>query len=62
MTAYKDRLQAGDYTPAPTPDDLEEATVADLKEQLSARGLPTTGNKADLIERLATPQAETNDE
>jgi hypothetical protein len=58
MTAYRDRLQAGDYAPAPSPDDLEEATIADLKAQLADKGLPTSGNKADLIERLATPPAD----
>jgi hypothetical protein len=61
MTAYRDRLQAGDYAPAPTPDDLEEATVADLKQQLADRGLSTSGNKADLIERLAQPNNDTNE-
>jgi hypothetical protein len=61
MTQYNQRLQAGDYTPPPNPDELEEATVADLKDQLSARGLPTSGNKQELIERLATPAAESNE-
>jgi hypothetical protein len=58
MTQYHDRLVAGDYSAPPSADELEEATVADLKDQLAARGLPTTGNKADLIERLATPPAD----
>jgi hypothetical protein len=62
MTAYRDRLAAGDYTPPPAPEDLEEATLVELREQLAARGLPTSGNKADLIERLATPAAEQNEE
>jgi hypothetical protein len=58
MTQYHDRLVNGDYNAPPSADELEEATVADLKNQLAARGLPTTGNKADLIERLATPPAD----
>jgi hypothetical protein len=58
MTQYHDRLVNGDYAPAPNADDLEEATLVELREQLSARGLPTSGNKADLIERLATPPAD----
>jgi hypothetical protein len=31
-------------------------TVPDLKAELSKRGLPTSGNKAELIERLAQPE------
>jgi hypothetical protein len=62
MTQYKQRLEAGEYAPPPSADELEEATVADLKEQLSARGLPTSGNKQELIDRLATPAAEQNAE
>jgi 3-methyladenine DNA glycosylase/8-oxoguanine DNA glycosylase len=58
MTAYHDRLTNGTYTPPPTADQLEEATVADLKAELAARDLPTSGTKAELIERLATPQTE----
>jgi hypothetical protein len=61
MTAYRDRLLAGDYAPAPSQADLEEATLVELREQLSARGLPTTGNKADLIERLATPSNDSSE-
>jgi hypothetical protein len=62
MTQYNQRLQAGEYAPPPTADELEEATVADLKEQLSARGLPTSGNKQELIDRLATPLADQDNE
>ena len=32
-------------------------TVAELRKELSDRGLPTTGTKSDLIERLATEAA-----
>jgi SAP domain len=31
---------------------LEEMTVVELKELLRAKGLPVSGKKADLIERL----------
>jgi hypothetical protein len=58
MTAYKDRLNAGHYQPTPTADQLEEQTVADLKAELNNRGLPTSGTKNELIERLATPTTE----
>jgi hypothetical protein len=48
------------------PLDLEEAlralTVAELKEQLSERGLAATGNKADLVQRLAAAMEEEEDE
>jgi TorA maturation chaperone TorD len=59
MTQYHQRLVAGDYAPAPSEADLEEATLVELREQLTARGLPTSGNKKELIDRLATPPAET---
>jgi hypothetical protein len=31
---------------------MEKFTVKELKEQLKAKGLKTTGNKEELIERL----------
>ena len=34
-------------------DDYESMTVAELKELLKEQGLPVSGKKADLIERLA---------
>ena len=34
-------------------DDYENMTVAELKELLKEQGLPVSGKKADLIERLA---------
>lgn len=39
--------------------DLGSMKKAELVEQAKAAGLDTTGNKADLVERLSTP--ETND-
>jgi hypothetical protein len=60
MTAYHQRLQAGEYTPAPTPDQLEDTTVNDLKQQLADRGLPTTGNKQELIDRLTQNENDSN--
>jgi hypothetical protein len=61
MTQYHQRLVNGEYAPPPSADELEDATVADLKKQLSDRGLPTSGNKQELIDRLATPASETNE-
>lgn len=58
MTAYRDRLNAGHYTAPPAAEDLEEATVADLKQQLADKGLPVSGNKQELIDRLADYNSE----
>ena len=58
MTAYRDRLNAGHYAAPPTADELEDNTVADLKQQLSDKGLPVSGNKQDLIDRLANADNE----
>ena len=55
MTAYRDRLEAGHYQPV-TPD----ATVAELKDQLKARDLPTSGSKDELLARLE-PATENDD-
>ena len=38
-------------------DDDDPRTLPELKAELQARGLPTTGRKADLIQRLAEPVA-----
>jgi hypothetical protein len=51
MTPYRDRLNAGEYLP-PVTVEPEETTVADLKAMLKERGLPTTGTKDELVERL----------
>jgi hypothetical protein len=40
-------------TPAPGQQIDNEATKADLQAELQQRGLPTSGNKAELTERLA---------
>jgi hypothetical protein len=69
MTTYRERLKAGHHTagnpiatttttteivtPAPGQQIDNEATKADLQAELSQRGLPTSGNKAELTERLA---------
>ncbi len=47
-TVYERNTQAGDKT-VPS----EELTKAELQAQLEARGLPTSGTKAELVERLA---------
>jgi len=39
-------------------DDLEALTVEELKEEARGRGLPVSGTKAELIERLQEPPAE----
>lgn len=36
-------------------DDEDPRTLPELKAELAERGLPTSGRKADLIERLAAP-------
>lgn len=36
----------------------EDQTVAELQSELTRRGLPTTGKKADLVERLEQADAE----
>jgi hypothetical protein len=69
MTTYRERLKAGHHTagqpvattttttavvtPAPGQQIDNEATKADLQAELQQRGLPTSGNKAELTERLA---------
>ncbi|MCI4392258.1 hypothetical protein PGIGA_G00144040 [Pangasianodon gigas] len=57
--------------PGPLPANLDEMKVAELKIELKLRGLPVSGTKTDLIERLkpyqecykvtSTQQTETND-
>ena len=61
MTQYKDRLEAGQYLPPPSADELEDSTIADLKAELSNRGLPVSGSKQELIDRLANASVEAND-
>ena len=40
------------------PEEETDLTVAELKEQLKQLGLPTSGNKAELIERLNEAQGD----
>jgi hypothetical protein len=58
MTPYRERLNAGEYLP-PVIVESEETTVADLKAMLKDRGLPTTGTKDELIERLSETDDDT---
>ena len=56
-------LEDGKYTAhkVEAPEELEgdpELTVAELKAQLKALDLPTTGNKTELIERLNEAQGD----
>ena len=48
MTPYRERMQAGHYSPVAE----EELTVDDLKGMLRERDLPVTGSKAELQARL----------
>jgi SAP domain len=59
---YLDFTDAGPGEPPPDvvdlpPDRYTSKTVAQLVEFLESRGLPTTGNKAELIERLEANDA-----
>lgn len=49
MTHYRDALDRGDYLP-PAP--AEEQTVDQLKQRLKDAGLPVSGTKDELIQRL----------
>lgn len=44
------------------PVDYSKMKVAELKEALQSKGLPASGNKADLIERLQTSEAIVEDD
>ncbi|KAJ8413629.1 hypothetical protein AAFF_G00081360 [Aldrovandia affinis] len=46
--------------PGPLPANLEEMKVAELKLELKSRGLPVSGTKTDLIERLRPHQEVSN--
>ncbi|KAG5854410.1 hypothetical protein ANANG_G00037540 [Anguilla anguilla] len=46
--------------PGPLPANLEEMKVAELKMELKLRGLPVSGTKTDLIERLRPHQEASN--
>ncbi|KAJ8246040.1 hypothetical protein GJAV_G00263000 [Gymnothorax javanicus] len=46
--------------PGPLPANLEEMKVAELKMELKLRGLPVSGTKTDLIERLRPYQQASN--
>ena len=45
-----------------TVDPYESTTVAELKEQLAERGLPVSGTKAELWERLQGADDESSDD
>jgi hypothetical protein len=69
VTTYRERLKAGHHTapdpvattttttsvvtPAPGEQVDNEATKAELQAALAERDLPTSGNKAELVDRLA---------
>jgi hypothetical protein len=55
------RNEDGTYvrnTQAAAPGGYEEMTKAELEAELEARGLPKTGNKAELVARLEEDDAE----
>ena len=56
MTTYRERLLAGHYDPVPSSPD--ETTLAELKQQAEAAGLPTYGTKADLLERIQSAKTQ----
>ena len=41
-----------------TPKNWNKLTVADLKDELQTRGLPTSGRKSELIDRLILHDSE----
>lgn len=45
-------VQTNDGSPTMTPDDYADASNDRLKEELRRRGLSTSGNKQELIDRL----------
>lgn len=51
VTTYRERLEAGLHS-AESREELEALTKAQLSERLDAKGLETTGTKAELLERL----------
>ena len=46
-------LPATTSTPFPSEEEMSAMKVAELERELGARGLPTTGRKADLLRRLS---------
>jgi len=42
--------------------DINKMKIADLKAELKAKGLPVSGNKQDLVERLQTAMLDDNDD
>lgn len=51
-----------DEAAEPNEDIYEAETVVSLRELLKSRDLPTTGNKAELVERLHADDAAVDDE
>lgn len=52
--SLQDKLTLGEDNPEVI---LEQATISELKDLLRSRGLPTTGKKSVLLERLKTPNS-----
>lgn len=51
-------VQTENGSPTMGPDDYEDASNERLREELRRRGLSTSGNKAELVERLEDNDAE----
>lgn len=50
-------VQTDDGSPTLSPEDYEDSSNERLREELRRRGLSTSGNKAELIERLEANDA-----
>ena len=59
MTTYRERHLAGLYKPDASWTD--EATVAELKEALAAKGQPVSGSKAELLDRINSDMDDDDD-
>ena len=55
MTPYRDRLDADFYSPQVS---WTDKTVPELKNALRARGLPVTGSKEELVDRLTANEGD----
>ena len=61
-----EQLGSSSEEPSPADEGYEAQTVEDLRDALRDRGLPVSGTKAELVERLqdddATPATDSEDE
>ena len=52
MTQYRENVERGEFDPPKSGEELQAMTVEQLKERAADLDLPTSGTKAELIERL----------